>query len=87
MKHKTAELEDYTIYDHLLPALVNGDLSGYEDEDLELIKVIEEYIDGRILSMSEEDEQSYFGKPDHGGLVGSVVDVVLVRIQEGGADA
>ena len=79
MKIKEPDFEEYTVYEHLLPALVNGDFSGLEDDEIALVEEIEAYVDGRIISAAN-DAESYLGKPEHGGLAGMVVDVNLVRI-------
>lgn len=79
------EQEVYKVYQHLLPALINGDLSGLEEEEVELVGQIETYIDGRIIS-TDPNREHFFSFPDHDGEMGDVEEVILVDIkQEKGA--
>lgn len=73
----TPEFVEVTLYSHWASALVNGDYSGLSDEE---VAEIEGFI-GDQLAQHElfyctgvESDESRFGMPDNGGLVGDVLD-------------
>ena len=77
---KEIDVENFRIYEHLLPYLINGDGSGLDDEELELAREVEEYVNGRIIQVPDEFE-GMFAEPDHRGLWGSVVECNLVTLR------
>lgn len=71
-----------TDYAHLASAIINGDLSGLDDEDNRGLEAFYRYVEGYEVVDVRGD--SYFGEPDRGGLTGDVVDYVCQLVRESG---
>ena len=69
-----------TGYAHLASALVNGDLSGLDEDDREKLADFLEYIQDYAQVISTQGD-SYFGRPDNFSLKGDVIDYVCEVIE------
>lgn len=78
MKH---EEHDYVVLMHLLPAIVNGDMSGLEDSDIASLEAwIEEHGDNYYPLFDEEfpdDLIQYMAKCDVTGEIGWCVEIKM----------
>ena len=77
------ETRTYWVREHLLPALVTGDVSGHDDrDDRELAAAYDdlEGLDGGGWSVTAEVHSSdEFRRPDTGGVHGRCANVVISR--------
>lgn len=83
------EIIEYTLPAWTLPALMNGDLSGLEDSEIDVLDALHVEVDlhacGRHYHWSTKDDESFFSwNNDLQGLHGSqgsdVIEVNLVYI-------
>jgi hypothetical protein len=73
---------EYKLYDHWASSLVNGDDSGLENEDME---AIDSFLKSENLgSCVDVWDDSEFGRPECGGLPGSVSTFVFYASPECG---
>lgn len=81
----TSDVVDY--YQFAASALINGDYSGLEDEDEEMVNAFESWIKkeyGPEAHVADVSEQSHFGKPDMflppeaGKLAGDMVEYTIL---------
>lgn len=68
---------ELTLYAHFAAALINGDLSGLEENEinevLELQKDIYNYLQCDYYNVFEMQENTYFGFPELGGKLAGTV--------------
>lgn len=71
-----------TLYAHLASALVNGDTSGLDlgEQDPDLVAALAYLGDLDVVDVGE----SYFGRPDNGGLRGDVADYTVLDARGAG---
>jgi len=81
---KIIEMYEYTIGKHFLPCLINGDYSGLNDEEVEIIDNFEDQL-GDILEKEnaytwnvEYTECYNYSKCELTGMFGEVADVKIV---------
>jgi hypothetical protein len=87
------DLFEYTILNHFLSALINGDDSGLSDDEIAQLKVFE----GRAVRAAQKEgashwhwsvqtECSNFARCDVCGMLGDVSDVALVMMFKEGSE-
>lgn len=81
------EIIEYTLPEWSLPALINGDVSGLEDSEIEALDAlhvdIEQHANDRHFHWSTKNEDPYFSpyndlQGKHGNQGSNVVEVNLV---------
>lgn len=79
------DITEYTICQHFLPALINGDESGLEQEDVDALAawMAREEFDLRVGHFdTDSDEESSFALCDVTGLRGDTVTLRWVAMRE-----
>ena len=82
MNKEVWDYYSFTISDYWLSALINGEYSGLDDDEVEVFSEWEQsslkLVAGTATSHWDFDDEPYFGKDDITGLMSNVVEVRLL---------